>query len=212
MSGFIILAGGGDEHQSKKTDERFRYYVNKVGVSSTLYIPLASRSDSHDKAIEWFMSTYNFLPNTTAITNIDEVSNIFKNSFGAIYIGGGNTGVLASVLRKYGLDTYIVSQLKQGAIVYGGSAGAIILGKTIATAPNKELTISLNLDGLGVIGDYSVLPHFEAKFQQRDIKIANNYKTKLLGISEDAGVVIKDGNIIEKINPDGISEYYKLSK
>lgn len=213
MSGIIILAGGGDEQKSRQIDERFKYYVSKLGVSNTLYVPLASHSNNdYAKAINWFESTYVFLPNITTVASTEDIADVITANFDVIYIGGGNTGSLSLILKKHELGEYIVSRLRQGAIIYGGSAGAIVLGKTIATAPDKELTAPENMDGLGVLGDYSVLPHFKKSFQQRDIKNAHQHKTKLLGIAEDAGVVIKDGDIVETVNSDGVSEYDPLTK
>jgi len=54
-----------------------------------------------------------------------------------IYIGGGNTFKLLKELKESGFDKELLKFIKEGKPVYGGSAGALILGKNILTKMKK---------------------------------------------------------------------------
>lgn len=204
MNGLIILAGGGNAAQSAIIDDYFRQQFELRGFSKCLYVPLALPVDRYEQATEWFMGLYNYMEHITTLRGPAEANDVLTHNFDVIYLGGGDTGKLLMELRTLRLDTFIIDQVAMGAIVYGGSAGAIVLGRTIETAPMDEYAANGKNDGLDLLGGYSVVPHFKGSFSQRQRTTARDHKSDLLGIGESTGVVMQDGIILEVLNPDGL--------
>lgn len=79
-----------------------------------------------------------------------------------IVVMGGNTFKLLMLTRKYGLDTFITSQVENGAVYIGFSAGAYLACPDIAHVasldPNNYVTDG-NYSGLGLTKEY-VLCHY----------------------------------------------------
>lgn len=91
-------------------------------------------------------------------------------TFGIIWVRGGNVFVLREAMRKSGFDQAIRELVDEGAdIVYGGfSAGIVVLSKTLEGIHiMNDLThdiygpIVYNIDGIGLL-DYLIVPHFES--------------------------------------------------
>ncbi len=207
MSGLIILSGGGNSKQAADIDRYLYDQMSSKKSLSSLYIPLALKESNYDSAEKWFRSEYPYLKKIMVIRNERDAEIAMKQKYALIYLGGGNTGKLLYTIRKYSLNKYIINQLRNGAIIYGGSAGAIILGKTITTAHDEEYDKDEDNTGLNLLGNYSVIPHFENKFSNQHLKEAKKCKTNLLGLSESSGVIFKDGKIISVVNQKGINKY-----
>lgn len=75
--------------------------------------------------------------------------------------------------------------------MYGGSAGAIIMGKRIDTH-NDENNVDLqDMSGLGLIGDFSVACHFEDKQNNRFKTWVISNNLPIVCLPEETGLVIK---------------------
>jgi dipeptidase E len=209
MNGLILLSGGGDSKQSNRIDEYLRNTIIPVDSSRCLYIPLALKNDFYLDGLRWFTDQYNYLNQVDMVTNKSEALNYMKNSYDLIYIGGGNTGKLLYEITLYHLDQFILDHIKSGGVVYGGSAGAIIFGKTITVAPKDEFESTKDNHGLNLLGNNSIVPHFNGTFSQHHIKEAKKYNSGLIGISESSGLVFRDGEVIKKINSRGIDQFTK---
>jgi len=102
-------------------------------------------------------------------------------SANVLMITGGNTFRLLNHLRKSGLDRAVIDFWnKEGVVLAGFSAGAIVLTPSIEIAKTgcadvNELGLS-DLKGLNVV-DFEVWPHYEAS-QAQEVK---EYKAKYLG-------------------------------
>ncbi len=92
------------------------------------------------------------------------------NQFGGVWVRGGNTFILRRSMQYSGMDSYILSKMKDKNFVYGGySAGVCLLGPTLRglelvddpqTVPagyQKEII----WDGLGIL-DYMIVPHYKS--------------------------------------------------
>ncbi|MFD4955904.1 Type 1 glutamine amidotransferase-like domain-containing protein [Streptomyces sp. NPDC058451] len=77
-----------------------------------------------------------------------------------IYLGGEDTGRLPDTQRASGLDRLIARHLSRGGLLCGGSAGAVVCGATILTAPLEEHSAHSN-EGLNLLGGSSILPHYQ---------------------------------------------------
>ena len=122
-----------------------------------------------------------------------EVSELDFKNYDAIYIGGGNTYFLLNMLKKCDLDEKLVDYYNNGGIIYGGSAGALILGKSIETVSyerNSELESS---EGLNLLNGFSIVCHAD-KDIIKSLNDKNNLKP-ILALYEDTGVVFENGSI-----------------
>jgi len=162
MKGHILLSGGGSGKQTKALDLYFRSLL--PDQCKILYIPVAMR---HSRKYT-FGSCYDFISGIGfKKCSIDMWTDLkFRKlseikEYNAVYFGGGNTYSLLDEIRKSNFDKIIKKYVFEGGIVYGGSAGAIILGKDIKTAsigndsdvniPNIKDTSGLNfINGLVV--------------------------------------------------------------
>ncbi|MED3960953.1 Type 1 glutamine amidotransferase-like domain-containing protein [Niallia taxi] len=61
-----------------------------------------------------------------------------QKQFSAIYIGGGNTFSLLNAIRISRLDKALEEFIENEGVIYGGSAGAIILGSNIMACAHMD--------------------------------------------------------------------------
>jgi len=108
---------------------------------------------------------------------------------GLIYLSGGNPGHLARTLRGTRVWTAIVDEWRAGASLAGCSAGAMALGGYV---PDFRHPKRGGTDGLGVIPDIRVLPHFDKysrmipDFALRPLVTAD---AVVVGVDEDTALV-----------------------
>lgn len=127
--------------------------------------------------------------------------------FGGIYIGGGNTYKLLDDLKQFGTFEILKKIAERDIPIYGGSAGAIILTKSIITAGYlDENEIKLNdLSGLDLTHDHDIWCHYKPEMKDDLIKFKReNNLSKILTIPEDAGLFVTQ-NKIESVGPNKIT-------
>ena len=161
----LFLSGGGSAKQTKKFD---KFFASKIaGSKRILYIPIAmpARRHSSRECFEWATDTLNSvgLHNIEMWTRISGKQYRKLRDYDAIYIGGGNTYGLLDKIRKTGFDILLKRYLADGGIVYGGSAGAIIMGRNIQTAgfgrdSDRNFLGMKDFRGLNLLG-YSIQAH-----------------------------------------------------
>ncbi|MCQ2011585.1 Type 1 glutamine amidotransferase-like domain-containing protein [Sporolactobacillus sp. STSJ-5] len=93
---------------------------------------------------------------TTMWTNIDSKNLTDLSIFSAIYMSGGSAEKLLYHFNN-GFGELLQRYFHHGGIIYGQSAGAIVLGKTIDTF--QQLNDDLN--GLNLISGFSMACHFQ---------------------------------------------------
>lgn len=108
----------------------------------------------------------------------------------AVYIGGGNTWSLHKELSDSGFMDALSRYVRAGGIVYGGSAGAIILGKRIDTQDDARAVTVDSLDGLDLLGGHSIVPHFKNEERERFRSLAMEHSAPILAIPEEGGIAI----------------------
>lgn len=197
MTGKIFLSGGGGAEQSKKLDRAFAKFHDKS--RKLLYIPIAMPEKEHTygACFDWIRST--LLP--VGITRIDMWTDLEGRYYSdlakywAVYIGGGNTFYLMKKLKDTGFDKLLKKYWANGGIIYGGSAGAIILGKEIGTAylgsvSDKNMVNLKNLNGLGIVG-HAIHAHYGGKIDDNDIQTyVKKTKNTVIALSEDVGLFV----------------------
>jgi dipeptidase E len=193
MVGKIALAGGGSEEDSRRIDKVFTSWIKPNG--KILYLPLALRGIRRfDECLDWIKAT--FLP--LNIINIEMWRDLSEHQgdelfeFAAIYIGGGNTYSLLAQLLESGFDRHLVKYASHGGVIYGGSAGAALLGKDIRTVSHIDHNnIGLTeTKGLNLVKDYAVWVHYQSQDDELIYEYQGKYNQSVLSISERAGVIL----------------------
>lgn len=195
----IYLSGGGNEKQSFPLDKFFFDTFPKNG--SFLYIQVALRGNKlYPTAHIWMKSILEIHErNDIQFETADDLSKYrledLKN-FDAIYIGGGNTWSLMQELMDSGFSQELISYIKNGGVVYGGSAGAIVLGKNIDTHDDKNKINLKDTSGFNLLSDYSVACHYTDKQSDRFKDWAISHKSPILCLPEEAGLMFGNDSIL----------------
>lgn len=164
MNQRILLAGGGDERDSRPLDEIFAHWVGDAG--RLLYLPVAMEGPRavFDACRDWIEGVFRPLgvADITTWTDLREHSPGELDGFTALYLGGGNTYHLLNEVRATAFPEAIRHFVARGHPVYGGSAGAILLGRDIGTcAAMDENTVGLtDTRGLDLVRGYAVWCHY----------------------------------------------------
>ncbi len=108
--------------------------------------------------IEHFTRMGVYVEAAKVLTRADAESSVFANQIAAatfVYLSGGKPAYLLKTLRDTACWNAIVKVYCQGGVVAGCSAGAMALAARVFDAPRFYRT----LPGLGLAGDFAVLPH-----------------------------------------------------
>lgn len=206
----IILNGGG---YGERVSESYRLFSSLVKNKKIMYIPLAWVNGSYESCLDWFereMQPFGDF-NIDLITSADQITTQRLNKVDGIFIGGGNTYKLLKMLKESAAFNNLKEYAqKDRGVIMGGSAGALIFGKSIKTCIKDDLNIEncddenlvglKETDGFGFVGDFSILPHYKKKPKQIENTkqriqrlLSKNYK--LICIPEDSSVFISGDEI-----------------
>lgn len=197
-NGKLFISGGGKAKDSFLLDKAF---VASLSKGKILYIPVGLKRDivGYEECYDWIKNTLSIytkkdLEITMWIDIKGKTERDFKE-FDAIYIGGAkDTDELMQKLRKNNFINNLVNFLKKGGMLYGGSAGAVIIGKYIISM-NKDAKQIAKL-GLGLLKKYSIYCHYN---KNQDIIINNfikTYKTPVVALPENSGLIIEGDNVL----------------
>jgi dipeptidase E len=198
MNGKILLAGGGEAQDSFLLDREFARCVGSDG--KVLFWPFA-RSDSRtfDSALEWFRQTYGAL----GIRNVSMWKGLTNHqarelgAYTAVYIAGGNTYWLLAQLLRSGFDRHLSQYVQGGGMVYGGSAGAVVLGWDIGTIAHLDIN-QINLrktGGLDLAHGYAIWVHYQLEDDKLIQEYVHQHGHELIALSERSGVVVDSTGI-----------------
>lgn len=197
--GHIILSGGGDIKDSFKLDERFFSLLKNN--AKILYIPIALNRDrvGFEACYDWFsniISSHNGEKEIdfSMILEKDKIPDL--ENYDSVYIGGGNTYKLLDFIIRNNVGQKIVDFIEKGGIVYGGSAGAIVLGKDIRTAEEENDNNYSYFRGLNLLGGQSVICHYEETLDEKIFKSAQKIHSRIIALPENSGIII-GGDVIE---------------
>ncbi len=187
----IFLAGGGNAEESRPLDEQF---VRLLDLAKPLvYIPNAMRSKPYHACLEWFRSVMEPL-GVVAIEMWDDLRpRRSTDEIAGVYIGGGDMVKLFREIRTAGFDGYLREMALKGIPLYGGSAGAIILGEDIRTAPEANQLGETEAVGLRIINGYSIFCHYRAEDLESVMKLSDDLRKRVIAIPEKAGGYVTDG-------------------
>ncbi len=188
------MSGGGNEKQSFLLDGFFFSTLPRNG--RFLYIPIALRGHIlYFTAHSWMEDVIELHERTDIeFETMDDSSEYgieALKEFDGIYIGGGNTWSLIQKLGESGFTKALIQYIEFGGYVYGGSAGAIIMGKRIDTHDDENRIELKDMSGLGLLEDFSVACHFEDNQNDRFKSWATSNNSPIICLSEETGLVIK---------------------
>lgn len=196
--GAIFLSGGGDRKHTEKFDALFTHQLDKN--KPLLYVPIAMQGMvSYKECEKWIKSVFEPLGfnKITMWTDLNGKNLNHLSKFSALYIGGGNTFLLLDHIRKSGFGELLEKFIEMDGMVYGGSAGAIILGEDIRTCDYlDENHIGLiEFSGLQLLQGLSVWCHYTSEDDAliEQYILANGFP--VLALSEQTGTVIQKGEI-----------------
>lgn len=191
----IYLSGGGNEKQSFLLDKFFFNALPKNG--RFLYMPIALRGHKLYPAAHVWMKGITELHERADVRfeTVDDVSKFqFETlkDFNGIYIGGGNTWTLIQELKNFGFADTLIQYIAAGGQVYGGSAGAIIMGKRIDTHDDENKISLQDFFGFNILNNFSVACHFKDEQNDRLKTWAMNNDLPILCLPEETGLVVEN--------------------
>jgi len=202
MKNIFYISGGGSEIQSEKIDRDFAKYIDGKKL---MYIPIALNRNvlGFEMCYDWITKLFLRFSYNIDVPQIHMYLDPFAISehifeYDAIYIGGGNTFKLLDFLYKNNLFVKIREFYKMGRPVYGGSAGAIILGEDIRIIDEENDANYVYSKGFNVLDDKSFICHYEKSLDSKIMKYVLRYKQDVVALSEESGLKVVGGKI-EKV-------------
>ncbi len=212
----LILAGGGDATQSAKVDTFYRSL--NPGRKTIACIPqaLVPAEWAWENAEKWLLerpALKGFDIHTTK--DLTKVEATKLNLYHSIFIMGGNTFTLLSCIKAARFDATLKAVLNE-VLIYGTSAGAIVLGHDIESAQigpeADENTVGLcDLDALDFLSGYNAHTHFALDQSQILADFSRKLNRPCIALSERAGVFI-DGYKINNVGADKVVIAYPLGE
>lgn len=127
--------------------------------------------------------------------NLENIKSEELNQFEAVYIGGGNTYHLLKTFNDSKFSQKLLDYHLQGGIVYGGSAGAIILGKDIGTAEEENLNLYPSSKGLNLVNNYSIICHYADELEGKVKEYVLSTKYPVIALPEKSGLIIENNRV-----------------
>lgn len=187
MRGNIYLGGGGSAaDEAELWHEAFR-----TGAKVAVW-PFAQPYEGRRGSGDWMtgalrsMGQYSIDVAMTTDDAADQLGNA-----DVIAVPGGNTFLLLHELRTSGLLLLLREHLETGGALYGGSAGAVLVGRDVAIASVADSNhVGLeDTRGLNLLHDLDVLPHYTHDQEIAARRIAAESGRSVLCIPEVGGVV-----------------------
>ena len=194
----VALGGGGGARDSRLLDEVFAAWIGPQG--RLLYLPCALRGiRSFDSCLEWIKDTFaSFnITDITMWTDLSEHRASDLDQFDAVYIGGGNTFALLAELRKSGFENHLSEYVRRGKAVYGGSAGAAVLGRDIRTVSYLDCNeVGLvETTGLDLAMGHAIWVHYQPQDDSLIDAHVRQYQQSVIALSERSGIVIEQESL-----------------
>ncbi len=196
----IALAGGGNKEDSQLLDA---YFARWMGTSAKmLYLPIALREPevSFNACYEWIRSVFApfDIKTITMWTDLNQHRGDKLDAFDSIYIGGGNTFSLFAQLLETGLAGALREYVTQGGAIYGGSAGAVILGRDLLTVEHMDSNdVGLvHRSGLDLVGGHAIWVHYTPEDDDLIRCYIRRNNIPVLAIAERAGIVAEGNKLI----------------
>lgn len=184
----LFLGGGGSAAESRALDGQFVAHLAPPGRFA--YIPVAMETDRYEAGQAWITSTFRPL-GVTAIavwTLLEGKAMVDLDAAGGVYLGGGDTARLLAEVHRGGFAEALCAFAEKGGAVYGGSAGAILLGRSVRAWPAINDRDMLDREGLDLLYGYSVVCHYDANDRKAIAEVAKRCVAPILALPEQGGL------------------------
>lgn len=200
----LVLYSGGDQSENLNLNKNLLELVSKDKVRMT-FIPACSYHGQEDfqDIIDQFrpLGVKKFLR-----WDIDRpYSNLVRRTAfdsDIIYLGGGNTYYFLKFLKKEGLVTEFRKWVRDGGILCGMSAGAILLTKNIETAGFPDFDKDDNDEGIKNFNsldlvEFSFFPHYKnsKRYDSELNKYSKSNEVPVYACPDGSGIVITGNEI-----------------
>jgi len=208
----IALYGSGEF--TELVTEIDEYLIQKYNLTNVAVIPTAAGKErDYYKWIETAASHYEsigievirvpIVNNQDA--NNDQLVNLLDKA-DWIFFSGGDPKYLFNTINNSKLWDKVIERVKDGALLAGSSAGAMVMGSYLLTNPLKALLSNepaIWEEAFGMV-EYTIIPHYNRvnnhkKIIQRIIKKSpDKVKNSWIGIEENTALIIdNNGNAIK---------------
>ena len=234
----IFLGGGGSEEDEANIWDVVFSNKNRPGKQHIAVWPQAQPEHNHAAVLDWFTGALASRGDTCNFTILPQQPSSSSNktpseshaskdkdndtspTFGLgkadiLFIPGGNTFHLLAFMRENNLLTRVRGFVSRGGRVFGGSAGAIVLGADIGICDvtngglDENDIRMLDTEALGLLGsDVVVCPHF------RGVEVASQHAAcqgwadrrgfVVLAMPERCGVAVADGGVAWNAGPEEV--------
>ena len=203
----IYLSSGGNFDKTKTIDLHFIKSIRESKKLTILFIPTAKDTDQEGfkKCFEWLRNKLDLLNARDIIIVMEtELSKyIDLEKFGAVYIGGGNTYKLKKEITESSFNERLIKYIQSGGIVYGASAGAVIMGKNIAIYQEENKNSYIMENGMSLCKDYSIRCHYVKNQDDEKIwKFIKKYNLPVIALPLGDAILVSDNKqmLIGEIN------------
>jgi dipeptidase E len=198
----VFLGGGGSEIDERPVWSRF---LLALGGPKVLYAPQALGDDGQtlSEAERWFREALRTQhPDRSVEISVSrDLAEVDLFEFDGIVFGGGSTSVLRASIARARMDGPIRDFSAAGRPIYGGSAGAIVLGRLIDVSDEQPTTSrSDSTRGLDLLGRLTCICHYRPADSQKVLAYVAARDTAVLALPEDGGAMF-DGDGIEALGP-----------
>ncbi|MCR8850331.1 Type 1 glutamine amidotransferase-like domain-containing protein [Rossellomorea sp. SC111] len=197
--GVLYLSGGGDSDQTLAIDREFAGEL--TGGKSLLYLPVAMNPGeiSYEACYEWIKSVFAPFGVKDIAMWLDLRDKTLEDlkRYSAVYIGGGNTFRLMHNFLQSDFHVHLSAFKEEGGTIYGGSAGAIVMGSDIATCihmDDNDVQLKTR-DGLSFLNDFSIWCHYQEKNDPLIHQFIQVYRKPVIALSEETGLKILSGRM-----------------
>ena len=200
----LVLYSGGTDEENIVLDKKLIELSGKKNPQIT-FVPSSSyfiESEFMEFASQFQKYRVNNLINFPVDVEYSEIlkSEVLKSDI--IYLGGGNTFYFLKHLRKSGFLRELRNFVKDGGILAGLSAGAIMMTNNIATASFPEFDRDdndeniKNLKALNLVS-FDFFPHYKnsLRYDNELIEHANKTQKKLYSCPDGSGIIIDEHKI-----------------
>lgn len=176
----LFLCGGGSGEKTIEANKKLNEIIDHN--KPILYVPLAMNSERYPSCYEWILSELRnvLVPGIEMVISSEDLADRNLDDYSALFIGGGNTFKLLHDLKSTKAFENIKDYVLNDGIVFGSSAGVIVLGQCIDTCKyvDKNEIGLRDLMGFDFVNWFSFLCHFTNQDGERT-ELNKNYLLEL---------------------------------
>ena len=197
--GKLFISGGGHAHESYLLDSLF---VQSLIRKKLLYIPLGLQRDfiGYDECYEWIVRTlgqHSDEPLDIEMwIDLSHHKTALLQNVDAVYIGGAKHSYeLAQLFHRSEFAAALVNLVSRGGSLYGGSAGAAVIGKNVAFEHfGHDATFRFH-PGLELIAEYSICCHYLPEQNPAIRKFSFESNAAVIAIPENSGLFVEKNEV-----------------